>query len=222
MHALVLLFALAQAPEVESAKVYRGTDGQVLEVATLKPRAAKKLLLRVKSSDSENDGLVIPGTLDNDDVSIAYRGGGWTMLVVRGESREVFVPGGKSFKVKFDQPATDAFKGADLLAAYAAQTSRLALFARKEWPVLEKKYQAAADAAVSPLVKGCGHPVAFSFDWSSFPDAVMADADVWKACRPAVAEAQKKCPAKLTCRGGTTAGTTTEADAMVFTAPTSK
>lgn len=222
MHALVLLIALAQAPEVESAKVYRGPDGQLLELATLKPRAAKKVLLRVKSSDSENDGLVIPGSVDGDDVSITYRGGAWNMLVVRGESREVFVPGGKSFKVKFDQPATDAFNGADLLTAYASQASRRALFARKEWPVLEKKYQAAADAAVAPLAKTCGHPVAFTFDWSSFPDAVMADADVWKACRPAVAEAQKKCPAKLTCRGGSAGGVTSEGDALVFTVPTSK
>ena len=222
MHALVLLIALAQAPEVESAKVFRGPEGQLVEVATLKPRAAKKLLVRVKSSDSENDGLVIPAVLENDDLSTTARGGAWNVMVVRGESREVFLPGSKSFKVKFDQPATDAFNGVDLLAAYAAQSSRRALFARKEWPVLEKKYQAAADAAVGSLAKGCGHPVAFSFDWSSFPDAVMADADVWKACRPAVAEAQKKCPAKLTCRGGATAGVASEGDALVFTVPTTK
>ena len=222
MHALILLLALAQAPEVESAKVFRGPEGQLVEVATLKPRSARKLLVRVKATDSENDGLVIPVSLENDDLSATVRGGAWNVMVVRGESREVFLPNTRSFKVKFDQPATDAFKGAELLAAYAAQTSRLALFARKDWPVLEKKYQAAADAAVSSLAKACGHPVAFTFDWSSFPDAVMADQDVWKACRPGVAEAQKKCPAKLTCRGGSTAGTTTEADAMVFTAPTSK
>ena len=222
MHALVLLIALAQAPEVESAKVFRGAEGQLVEVVTLKPRAAKKLLVRVRSSDSENDGLVIPATLENDDLSTTARGGAWNVLVVRGESREVFLPGGKSFKVKFDQPATDAFNGAELLTAYASQASRRALFARKEWPVLEKKYQAAADAAVGKLGKPCGHPVVFTFDWSSFPDAVMGEMDVWKACEPSVAQAQKKCPAKLTCRGGAAAGVTTEGDALVFTAPTSK
>jgi hypothetical protein len=222
MHALVLLIALAQAPEVESAKVFRGPEGQLVEVVTLKPRAAKKLLVRAKSTDSESDGLVIPATLENEDLKTTARGGDWNLMVVRGESREVFLPGAKSFKVKFDQPATDAFSGADLLSAYASQASARALFARKEWPVLEKKYQAAADAAVGKLSKACGHPVAFTFDWSSFPDAVMGEADVWKACEPSVAQAQKKCPARLTCRGGTSAGVTTEGDGLVFTAPTSK
>ena len=138
-------------------------------------------------------------------------------MVVRGESREVFMPGGKSFKVKFDQPATAAFDAKDLLSAFASQASRRALLARKEWPVLEKKYQASADAAVAKLGKPCGHDVAFTFDWSSFSDAVMADANVWKACEPAVAQAQKKCPVKLICRSGATAGVSTDGDALVFT-----
>jgi hypothetical protein len=59
--------------------------------------------------------------------------------------------------------------------------------------------------------------VAFTFDWGSFPDTVMADANVWKACEGAVAEAQKKCPVKVVCRGGVAAGVATEGDALVFT-----
>lgn len=222
MHALIVLLALAQAPEVESAKVFRGPEGQLVELATLKPRAAKKLLLRVKASDSEHAGLVIPCTLENEDLSTTARGGPWNVLVVRGDSREVFLPGVKSFKVKFDQPATDAFNAADLLTAFSTQGTRRALFARKDWPTLEKKYQAAADAAVAKLSKSCGHPVAFSFDWGSFPDAVMSEVDVWKACDPAVGQAQKKCPAKVVCRGGAAAGATMEGDSLVFTAPGSK
>ena len=218
----ILLATLAQAPEVESAKVFRGPEGQLVELATLAPRAGKQVWVRVKGADSEHDGLVIPCTLQNEDLGTTARGGPWNMVVVRGDSREVFLPGGKRFKVKFDQPATDAFNAADLLAAFASQGSRRALFARKEWPVLEKKYQAAADAAAAKLGKSCGHPVAFSFDWSSFPDAVMAEADVWKACEPAVGQAQKKCPAKLACRGGSAVGATTEGDTFVFTAVTAK
>ena len=216
MHVLVLMLALAQAPEVESMKAFRGPDGQLVEVVMLKPRAAKKLLVRVKASDTETDGLVVPCTLENEDASTFYRGAAWNMVVVRGESREVFVPG-KSFKVKFDQAATDAFKAAELLGEWNSQASRRAMFARKEWPVLEKKYQAAADAAVGKLNKPCGHAVAFGFDWSSFPDAVMAEATVWKSCEGAVAEAQKKCPAKLVCRGGAASGVATQGDALVFT-----
>ena len=217
MHALALLFALAQAPEVEAVKVFRGPEGQLVEVVTLRPRAARKLLVRVKNSDSQSDGLVLPCSLENEDATTTVRGGPWNLVVVRGESREVFVPGGKSFKVKFDQPATDAFDPKDLLAAFEGQGSRRALLARKDWPVLEKKYQASADAAAAKLGKACGHDVAFSFDWSSFPDAVMADANVWKACEPAVAQAQKKCPAKLVCRAGATTGVATEGDSLVFT-----
>lgn len=222
MHALILLAALAQAPEVESAKVFRGPEGQLVELATLKPRAAKKVLVRVKAADSEHDGLVIPCTLENEDLSTTARGGPWTLVVVRGDSREVFLPGVKSFKVKFDQPATEAFSAADLLTASASQGPRRALFARKDWPVLEKKYQAAADAAAAKLGKPCGHPVAFSFDWGSFPDAVMSEVDVWKACEPAVGQAQKKCPAKVVCRGGSAASATIEGDSFVFTAATAK
>jgi hypothetical protein len=210
------MVALAQSPEVESMKAFRGPDGQLVELVTLKPRAAKKLLVRVKAADSEHDGLVIPCTLENEDAATTYRGSAWNLVVVRGDTREVFVPGGKSFKVKFDQPATDAFNATELLSAFSTQSSRRALFARREWPALEKKYQAAADAAVSKLSKPCAHAVAFTFDWSSFPDSVMGETDVWKACEPAVAAAQKKCPAKVTCRGGASAGATTEGDVLLF------
>lgn len=217
MHALVLMLALAQAPEVESMKAFRGADGQVVEVVTLKPRTGKKLLVRVKASDTQTDGLVVPCTLENEDAATVYRGAPWNLVVVRGETREVFVPG-KSFKVKFDQAATDAFKPAELISEWNLQASRRAMFARKEWPLLEKKYLAAADAAVGKLTALCGHAVAFSFDWSSFPDAVMAEVNVWKSCEGAVAEGKKKCPAKLVCRGGAASGVTTEGDALVFTA----
>ena len=216
MHALVLMLALAQAPEVESMKAFRGADGQVVEVVTLKPRAARKLLVRVKGSDTQIDGLVVPCTLENEDAVTVSRGAPWNLVVVRGEAREVFVPG-TSFKVKFDQAATDAFKAAELSSEWNSPATRRAMFARREWPVLEKKYQAAADGAVGKLTRPCGHAVAFSFDWSSFPDAVMAEANVWRSCEGAVAEAQKKCPAKLICRGGAAAGVTTEGDALVFT-----
>ena len=47
------------------------------------------------------------------------------------EAREVFVPG-TSFKVKFDQAATDAFKAAELISEWNSQATRRAMFARRE------------------------------------------------------------------------------------------
>jgi hypothetical protein len=216
MHALALMLALTQIPKVESVKVFRGPEGQLVELATLEPRASKKLLVRVRGADSEHDGLVVPCVLENEDVTTTHRGADWNLLVLRGESREVYLAP-KHFQVKFDQAATDAFNAEELLSAFASQGSRRALFARREWPTLEKKYQAAADAAAAKLNKPCAHAVAFSFDWSSFPDTVMAAQDVWKACEPALAQAQKNCPATVTCRGGIAAGVSSEGEVLVFT-----
>lgn len=198
MHIALLLLALGQTarPTVEAHKVFRGPEGQLIDVLTLAPRKDKKGLLRVRNADSDHDGLVMEVTLEDGDASTTYRGAQWNVLA----RKKVYVPGKPEFKVDFDQAATDALVDTDVLSAWETQGPRRALFVRREWPALEKKYQAAADAVATQLTKSCGHPVALGFDWSSLPDSVMGELDVWKKCEPVLIAAKKGCPAKLTCR----------------------
>ena len=194
----LLLLALGQTarPVVEAHKVFRGPEGQLIDVLTLSPRKDKKGLVRVRNADSDTDGLVMEVTLDDGDASTTYRGQPWHVLA----KQRIFVPGKTEFIVAFDQAATEALVDPEVLSAWESQGPRRALFVRREWPALEKKYQAAADTVAAPLTKSCGHPVALTFDWSSFPDSVMGEIDVWKKCEPLLAAAKKSCPAKLTCR----------------------
>lgn len=230
--ALSLALTLSAAPEVEAVKVWRGAEGQLVDVLTLKPRASKKALVRVRNADSEHDGLVLPCTVEADSESTRfttrYQASEWTVFVQKSGGGAVFVPGKNAFDVKFDQASTDALQPATVLDAQATQEKegRFALFARKAWPHLEKKYQDKADAAVVKLTKSCGRKVSFSFDWASFGDDVMADVDVWSLCSPLVTQFERSCaPAKsattLSCRLGKSFALGFEGDGLVFTTTSS-
>lgn len=224
----LLVVFLSQSPAVEGVKVYRGGDGQVVEVVTLAPRASKRAVVRFRGADSEHDGLALPcevraGSQGTDFVS-RHGGSEWTVLSQREGRNTVYVPGRPEFAVKFDREGTDAAKAADVLAAHEAQLrdGRLAAFAKKPWPVLEAKYQGLADAAVRGLAKPCGRALTFRFDWPTFGDETMAELDVWKACAPLVSRLESSCAlAKqatvLRCRLGAAHGLAVEGDALVFT-----
>jgi hypothetical protein len=93
-----------------------------------------------------------------------------------------------------------------VIEAHLAQRDRgeLALLAKKPWPALTKKYEAAAAAAVA---KTCGGALTFTFAWATFPDEFMAETDAWAACAPLVTKLGARCGAlkgvtRLVCQAG--------------------
>ncbi|WP_342375534.1 hypothetical protein NVS55_30140 [Myxococcus stipitatus] len=218
MSILLLLLCAQGAVASESLeslglKVYRGADGQSIEVVTLAPREASEVVLRLQSTDSEQDGLSVRGKVrtagQSIDFVVRHRGADWVLLSQRAGDVEAFVPGKPSFRVKFSQEATDKASASEVLSAHVLQreSGRLTAFEKKAWPYLEKKYAARATEAMVALRKACGTSPTFTFDWKTFDDAVMAELDVWAACAPLATRARARCATVkdvtvLTCRFG--------------------
>lgn len=230
--ALLLVALLAAAPalalEAADSKVYRGSDGQLVEVVTLEPRTSAEVLIRVRGTRSEHDGLALRCAVKQDahgtDYVTRYQGSDYGVLIEREGSYEAFLPGTRSFRVKFDQAATDKVSGEDVLAAHQQQleSGRLVAFQKKPWPFLEKKYTARATQAVAALAQRCGTAPAFTFDWKSFGDEEMAELDVWAACAPLVTATQNRCASvkglsTLVCRFGPALGLERGGDTLTFT-----
>ncbi|QSQ18535.1 hypothetical protein JY572_36300 [Myxococcus landrumensis] len=229
---LLLLFAQAAMAEesLESLaiKVYRGTDGQSIEVVTLAPREASEVVLRLQGTDSEQDGLSVRGkartTGRGIDFVVRHRGADWVLLSQRAGDVDAFVPGKPSFRVKFNQEATDKASAAEVISAHLLQreSGRLTAFEKKAWPFLEKKYTARAAEAMAALRKACGTSPTFTFDWKTFDDEVMAELDVWAACAPLATRARARCATVkdvtvLTCRFGPALSLERGTGALIFT-----
>ncbi|RKH66147.1 hypothetical protein [Corallococcus llansteffanensis] len=224
----VLATTAAQSLEAAASKVYRGNDGQTVEVVTLEPRTSSEALIRVRGTDSEHDGITLKCTVKKlsrgADYVTRYHGDDYTVLVQRDGVHEASLPGAPSFRVKFNQEATDRFAAGEVLAAHQQQreSGQLAAFQKKPWPHLEKKYAARATEAVAALQKRCGVAPSFTFDWKSFGDEQMAELDVWAACAPLATQAGKHCASvkdarALVCRFGPTLGFERAGDTLTFT-----
>ncbi|AGC47411.1 hypothetical protein MYSTI_06138 [Myxococcus stipitatus DSM 14675] len=218
----------AESLESLALKVYRGTDGQSIEVVTLAPREASEVVLRIQGTDSEQDGLSVRGKARSMgrgiDFVVRHRGADWVLLSQRAGDTEAFVPGKPSFRVKFNQEATDKASASEVLSAHLLQreSGRLAAFEKKAWPYLEKKYTARATEAMAALSKACGTSPSFTFDWKTFDDAVMAELDVWAACAPLATRARARCATVkevtvLTCRFGPALALERGTGTLVFT-----
>jgi hypothetical protein len=226
--AAVLTTTAAWALEVAASKVYRGTDGQSVEVLTLEPRTSDEALVRVRGTDSHDDGITLKCAVRKSsrgaDYVTRHGGGEYVVLVQRDGAHEAFLPGVPGFRVKFSQEATDKLVPGDVLAAYQQQSEsgRVAAFQKKPWPYLEKKYTTRATEAVAALQKRCGVAPTFTFDWKTFGDAQMAELDVWAACAPLATQAAKHCDAvkgatALVCRFGPALGFERQGDTLTFT-----
>ncbi|CAM4505617.1 hypothetical protein [Corallococcus exiguus] len=228
MLAAILATTAAHSLEAVAGKVYRGTDGQSVEVVTLEPRTASEVLIRVRGTDSEEDGIALRATLKRHsrgaDYVTRHRGGDYVILLQRDGRYEAVLPGVQAFPVKFNQDATDEASTAEVLTAHQQQleSGRIAAFQKKAWPHLEKKYTARAGEAVAALNKACGTSSTFTFEWKSFSDEVMAELDVWAACAPLASRAQAHCASvktvtSLVCRFGPTLGLERGKDTLTFT-----
>jgi hypothetical protein len=209
---LLLAVMLSSAPaaplEVANVKLYKGRDGQTLELATLQPTADKQALVRINAANCEVDGLVLRGVLDaRGDFVTRIHGADWTLARFTEGRATVSAPGAE-FAVTFSAAEPGAL-GAELATAHAQQTSSgaLRLLARKPFPFLEKKYTDKAQAALTALNAACGSSAVFAFDWGSFSDQDMAELDVWALCEPLVTAAKSRCAVvkgvtTLTCSRG--------------------
>lgn len=200
---IALLVAVVSAQLVPAdLKVYRGKDGQRVEVVTLAggEKGRPATLVRVTGSGSERDGLVFRGITqqaNRDAFVMRYGGKEWTLFDKRDGELSVFMPGPREFRAKFDEKATKEADAKAVVKTHEAQLAddSIALAEKAEWPHLVAKYEKAANEAASQVSKSCGAPVTLGFRWASFDDDTMANVDAWKLCAPVVSALQARCAA---------------------------
>ncbi len=205
MLTLLVSMVTSQALTAQSLKVYRGRDGQRVEVVALAPQqpgkgATPNALVRVTGSGSERDGLVFRGTLREQGRSFVMRYGGkdWTLTTNRDGDVDVSMPGrSESFRVKYDEASTTAGNPAEVVKVHLSQLAddSIALAEKAEWPNIVSKYEKKAAEAAASVSKSCGVPSTVTFRWATFDDETMANVDAWKLCAPMVAALQSKCAA---------------------------
>lgn len=228
LFSILFLCSNAAALELSTTKVWKGSEGQLVEVGTLVP-ASQGALVRVRQSGSPHDGLVLRCTIEDRGRDRAfvtrYHGSTYELLRVGEGAGRANFPEVKDFAVKFLEDASG--KGAELVAEHEKQlaSGALAMFEKKAFPYLVTKYEAKAAAANAELNKACGGAAHFSYEWSSFPDEAMENLDVWAACQPLVTQARAKCATvkgvdKLVCRMGPSLGLSRTSGAITFTTTT--
>jgi hypothetical protein len=226
---LVLSFAsVAGSPEVSNVKVYKGKDGQTVELAALKPVRDKQALLRIKGATADSDGLVIRGTLedrgqDETDFVTTVHGDSRTLLRVGNGQGTAWPVGGKEFRFKFAEEGSPVLAD-ELVTAHdrADAAGELKLLAKKQFPNIVQKYEAKAAAAMVDLNQVCRSSATFRFQWASFSDDDMANLDAWQLCEPVTRTAKSKCAAlegvtSVTCAMGLKLNVVRNSTDLVFT-----
>lgn len=219
MLTLLVSMVTSQALVAQGLKVYRGKDGQRVEVVTLASQqpgkgASPNALVRVTGSGSERDGLVFRGTTSpaqrGTSFTMKYGGKDWELCRNDDGDVEVWMPGlQQSFHAKYDDAATTAGDKAGVVKAHQTQLSddSIALAEKTEWPNLVARYSKKAAEASAALSKSCGAAVTVDLRFATFDDDTMANLDVWKLCAPMVGALESKCAAvkarpKVVCQLG--------------------
>ena len=213
------------APEI---KVFVGKEGQRVELVTGGVMGAAAALVRLRGSGSAFDGAVIRCVVERRHngrtLVTRHHGAGWELLQLGDGDGRVYASGGEPFAIKYDEAQSRAASAADVITERDKQVAsgEVALFEKKEYPHLVKKYENKATAASAILGKSCKGAPHLRFQWSSFSDEDMDNVDVWAACQPMVTALQSQCGAlrgvtELVCRMGGSLEVTRSADRMVFT-----
>jgi len=151
MLTLLVSMVTSQVLTAQSLKVYRGKDGQRVEVVALAPQQPGKgsnpnALVRVTGSGSERDGLVFRGTQREQGRSFVMRYGGhdWVLTTNRDGEVDVSMPGRtESFRVKYDEASTTAANKDEVVKVHLSQVAddSIALAEKAEWPNIVAKYE---------------------------------------------------------------------------------
>lgn len=192
--ALLLLLAAASAradSPVEPGKVFVGGEGVSVAVVPLKPRADKKVLLRVTGSGTVFDDKVILHKLEDADsrrinYETTYHGRDWVTLSARDGAYSLGVPGRSrdGGTLKFDEAKSKALNADDLYKTHQKQQAdgtlkALAAFNRKEEIARHDKQ---LGETIDSFTKRCGFKLQVSINWPSISDDDIKDLSLASYC----------------------------------------
>ncbi|QSQ23348.1 hypothetical protein JY651_51175 [Pyxidicoccus parkwayensis] len=232
--------ALAASP-VEAGKVYSGPEGEEVAVVPLAPRSAKKYLLRVRGTGSEFDGKVFPYELndwssrssDRFNYTTQWHGRGYSALVVRDQTYELYVPGRQQeIRVTFDEKKTAALKPEEVYAQYQklqadGTLTKLMAFDRKGEAAQQDKAYA---ETLLEMNNACGTAVTAAIDWNSVTDDQLKELSISNYCESPLTALKELCKVsnvakqtvkekvkQVSCRFGPELETKLEADRLIWT-----
>jgi hypothetical protein len=184
----------------DSGRVYRGSQGELVEVVILSPPADGKAVLRFGGTRSELDGLALPfrrtveraGEGERIYLTTTWRGREFSLLQADsrrgGERWELYVPGDlrRGRPVVPDEAASRALKLREVLAQHDKQQregslSRFASFRRGEEQAAQDKAITEGLAAVD---KACGTRLAAGIVWTSVSDEQLRKYSIGSFCAP--------------------------------------
>ncbi len=192
---MALLPLLAAAPvradsPVEPGKVFVGGEGVSVAVVPLKPRADKKVLVRVTGSGTVFDDKVMLHKLEDADsrrisYETTYHGRDWVTLSVRDNAYSLAVPGRRdSGTLKFDEAKSKALNADDVYKTHQKQQAdgtlqTLSAFNRKEETARQEKQIGETSDSFS---KRCGYKLPVKINWSSISDDDIKELSLASYC----------------------------------------
>jgi hypothetical protein len=190
--ALLLLAAAparAESP-VEPGKVFVGGEGVSVAVVPLKPRADKKVLVRVTGSGTVFDDKVILHKLEDADsrrinYETTYHGRDWMTLSARDGAYSLAAPGRRDGgTLKFDEAKSKALNADDLYKAHQKQQAdgtlqALAAFNRKEETARQEKQ---IGESIDSFIKRCGYKLPVKINWTSISDDDIKELSLASYC----------------------------------------
>jgi hypothetical protein len=191
MGLLLLAAASARADSpVEPGKVFVGGEGVSVAVVPLKPRANKKVLVRVTGSGTVFDDKVILHKLEDADsrrinYETTYHGRDWVTLSARDGAYSLAAPGRRDGgTLRFDEVKSKALNGDDLYKTHQKQQAdgtlqALAAFNRKEEMARhEKQLGETSDS----FTKRCGYKLPMKINWTSISDDDIKEVSLASYC----------------------------------------
>jgi hypothetical protein len=189
--ALLMATASARADSaVEPGKVFVGTEGVSVAVVPLKPRADKKVLVRVTGSGTVFDDKVILHKLEDADsrrinYETTYHGRDWVTLSVRDNAYSLGVPGRRDGgTLKFDEAKSKALNADDVYKTHQKQQAdgtlqALSAFSRKDEAARHDKQLA---ETIDSFAKRCGYKLPVKVNWSSISDDDIKELSLASYC----------------------------------------
>ena len=191
MALLLLAAASARADSpVEAGKVFVGGEGVSVAVVPLKPRADKKVLVRVTGSGTVFDDKVMLHKLEDADsrrisYETTYHGRDWVTLSARDGAYSLAAPGRRDGgMLKFDEARSKALNADDLYKTHQKQQAdgtlqALAAFNRKEETARhEKQLGETSDS----FTKRCGYKLPVKINWTSISDDDIKELSLASYC----------------------------------------
>jgi hypothetical protein len=197
--------ALADQWTVAKGKVYKGPEGEKVEIVPVEPVSDNKVLVRFSGTGSELDDVVLLHEVHewgkNADVKTMLHGRSYVTITARSgwwssKSYELYHPKNRDgVHIAFDEKETKALDGNKVLERFQELKSSGALdkiqaFNRAKEMEAQDKYLA---KEVDATNKACASSIAMSIEWQGVTDEMIKEISIHGYCSAVLEAARGIC-----------------------------